>query len=61
MKDSHRAIPKFVHENIDAVIEAEQEAEEARSVGENVYEFVAGLIGTIRFVIVEVVVVFFGL
>ena len=59
MKGSPNAVPNFVHENIDAVIDAEQEAEEARSSGEVVYEFVAGLIGTLGFVIVEIVAVLF--
>ncbi|MBG0793066.1 DUF1003 domain-containing protein [Methylocystis sp. H62] len=59
MKGSPNSVPKFVHENIDAVIEAEQEAEEARSCGEVVYEFVAGVIGTLGFVITEIIAVFF--
>lgn len=58
MKKVDNAVPKFVHDNIDAVIEAEQEAEESRSISEIVYEFVAGLIGTLGFVIAQFVGVF---
>ncbi len=47
-------IPPFIHENIDAIIEAEQEAHRSRSFSEIVYELVGGFIGTLSFVVIQV-------
>jgi len=47
-------IPPYVHEHIDAVIEAEQAVQRSRSWSEVVYEWVGGFIGTLSFVVIQV-------
>ena len=47
-------IPPYIHEHIDAIIEAEQAAHRSRSWSEVVYDWVGGFIGTLSFVVVQV-------
>jgi len=49
------SIPSFISENIDAVIGAEQAVNRRRSRSEAVYEFVGGLIGTLTFVVFQLI------
>ena len=49
------SIPSFISENIDAVIGAEQAVNRRRSRSEAVYEFVGGLIGTLNFVVFQLI------
>jgi uncharacterized membrane protein len=48
-------IPSFISENIDAIIGAEQAATRRRSRSESVYEFVGGFIGTLNFVVFQLI------
>jgi uncharacterized membrane protein len=54
-RQPENAIPSFVHENIDVIITAEQAARRPRSPNEVVYEFVGGLIGTLNFIVVQLI------
>lgn len=47
-------IPSYIRENIDAIIEAELAAHRSRSLGEVVFESVGGFIGTMTFVVAQV-------
>ncbi len=49
-KQTDGEIPSFILDNIDAIIAAEQAASERKSRHEAIYEFVAGCIGTLNFV-----------
>ena len=49
------ALPSFISENIDAIIGAEQAANQRRSRSEAIYEFVGGSIGTLKFVGFQVI------
>ena len=49
------SIPSFISENIDAIIDAEQAANRRRSRSEVVYELVGGLIGTLNFVVFQLI------
>ena len=53
-KQPDNPTPSFIDANIDAIIEAEQAAQRSRSPSEVVYEWVGGLIGTLSFVVVQV-------
>jgi uncharacterized membrane protein len=48
-------LPSFVSENIDAIISAEQAANRRQSRSEALYEFVAGSIGTLNFVVFQLI------
>lgn len=49
------SIPAFISKNIDAIIDAEQAANRRRSRSETVYENVGGVIGTLRFVVLQLI------
>jgi uncharacterized membrane protein len=49
------SIPSFISENIDAIIGAEQAANRRRSRSEVVYEFVGGFIGTLNFIVFQLI------
>lgn len=53
-KQPENPIPSYIHENIDAIIEAEQAVHRSRSLSEVVFELVGGFIGTLRFIVVQV-------
>ncbi len=46
-------IPPMLHANIDAIVEAERAQRRSRSLSEVVYEFVGGFIGTLTFVVIQ--------
>ena len=46
-------IPSYIHENIDTIIQAEQAVHRSRSISEVVFEWVGGFIGTMSFVVVQ--------
>ena len=48
-------LPSFVSENIDAIIGAEQAANRRQSRSEVIYEFVGGSIGTLNFVVFQLI------
>lgn len=52
---SGKEIPPLVHDHIDAIIEAEQIAHQTRSFSEVIYEFIGGLIGTLSFVVAQLI------
>jgi uncharacterized membrane protein len=49
------SLPSFISENIDAIIEAEQAANRRRSRSEAIYESVGSSIGTLRFVVFQLI------
>jgi uncharacterized membrane protein len=51
------SIPSFISKNIDAIIDAEQAANRRRSRSETVYEFVGGFIGTLNFVVLQLIAI----
>ena len=53
-KQPENPIPSYIHENIDAIIEAEQAVQRSRSLSEVVFEWVGGFIGTLSFVVAQV-------
>lgn len=55
MSEQLDSLPSFISENIDAIIEAEQAANQRRSRSEVIYEFVGGSIGTLNFVALQLI------